>query len=45
VVEAPGQVSAIRRMPVFGRPVRLRVPASCRLAAGQVLTARFAPKP
>ena len=45
VVEAPGQVSAIRRMPVFGRPVHLRVPASCRLAAGQVLTARFAPKP
>ena len=45
VVEAPGQVSAIRRTVVFGRPAHLRVPASCRLAAGQVLTARFASKP
>lgn len=45
VVEAPGQVSAIRKSPVFGRPVHLKVPASCRLAAGQVLTARFASTP
>lgn len=45
VLEAPGQVSAIRRVTVFGRPVHLRVPQGCRLASGQVLTARFATKP
>lgn len=45
VIEAPGQVSAIRKAQVFGRPVHLTVPAGCALASGQVLTARFASKP
>ena len=38
VEEAPGQLSALLRRPIYGLPVHISVPAGCALAVGQALT-------